>query len=314
MIGDLIERTEKGDAKAAEELLNVNYNEVYELFEAASSLRDEKMGRRIRIVGHQANVSPCSVNPPCRFCSLSSSLGAYRSERIVVPMDIIIKNSITMVNRGAKALLYGGGISPISGKIAIGIAEAIKRVTGIEVYFNVGPISENDVNVLKRLGVRRFVISLETLDRKSFQDARPGDSYDKKIEFIKLLEEKGMGISVILMNGVGGSLISSITSLMEFNGISGIRLSTFKPVPGTPWEKREPASVFETLKLCAVARLLFKSIQLDLTAGVSDDLRSLSFMPGCGSEVIGMIGGIDGVRDWTDRVRADAKIMGFSVE
>ncbi|MGC8558513.1 MAG: radical SAM protein [Nitrososphaeria archaeon] len=314
MIDDLIERTEKGDAKAAEELLNINYNEVFELFEASSSLRDKKKGRRIRIVGHQGDVSPCSLNPPCRFCSLSSSLGAYKSERIAVPMDTIIKNSIIMVNRGARALLYGGGISPISGKIAVDIAEAIKRVTDIEVYFNVGPVLENDVNTLKRLGVRRFVISLETLDRKSFQDARPGDSYDKKIEFIKLLGEKGMGISVILMNGVGGSLIRSITSLMEFKGISGIRFSTFKPVPGTPWEKREPASVFETLKSCAVARLLFNSIELDLAAGVSDDLRSLSFMAGCGNEVIGMIGGRDGVRDWTHRIRADAKIMGFSVE
>ena len=314
MIGNLIERTVKGQAEAARELFksSLTWDETLELFQAASSIRDEKIGRRIRIVGHQGNVSPCSVNPPCRFCSLSSSISKYRSERISVLLETIVKNSMYMVKRGAVALLYGGGISPLSGKIAVEIARAVKKITDVEIYFNVGPIPEHDVSVLKDLGVRRFVISLETLNREAFSDARPGDSYDEKIKFIELLAENGLGVSVILMNGVGSDadLIDSIISLREYKNLSGIRLSTFNPVPGTPWENREQASIIKTLRACAIARLMYPEAVIDLAAGTPDGVRPLSFIAGCGNEVIGIMPG----KDRIEEIRREAGALGFSVE
>lgn len=288
---------------------------VLELFREASRVREENLGNTFRIIGHHGNVSPCTVNPPCRFCSLSSSLREYREERIAAPIEEIIRNSERMVERGAKVLLYGGGISPLSGKIAVRIADSVSGKFDAEVVFNVGPVDEEAVDHLKALGVRRFVLSLETMDRELFKDARPGDSFEDKINFIKLLESKGMGVSVILMNGVGTEedLIKSIAYLKNFRNIVGLRISTFSPVPGTPWESRKRASVLSTLKACAIARLLFPKAQIDLAAGTPEWVLPMSFMAGCGNEVVGIIMGTSYAVDRVDMLRAELTRAGLRI-
>ena len=288
---------------------------MLELFREASKVREENLGNVFRIIGHQGNVSPCTVNPPCRFCSLSSSLKEYREERNVASIEDIIKNSKHMVERGATVLLYGGGISPLSGRIAIKIADSISDKLNAEMMFNVGPVDEETVEHLKGLGVRRFVLSLETTDMNLFKDARPGDSFEDKISFIRLLESKGIGVSVILMNGVGTEedLIRSIASLKNFRNIVGLRISTFNPVPGTPWESRKQASVLSTLKACAIARLLFPRAQIDLAAGTPAGVLQLSFMAGCGNEVVGIIMGTSYAVDRIDALRAELSRAGMSI-
>ena len=286
-----------------------------ELFKEANNVREENLGNSFKIIGHQADVSPCSIYPPCKFCSLSSSIKEYREGRITVPLEEIVVNSRYMVERGATVLLYGGGISPLSGKIAAEIAESVSRELKAEIVFNVGPVEEEFVDRLKNLGVKRFVLSLETTDKELFKDARPGDSFEKKIEFIKLVERKGVGVSVILMNGVGSEedLVRSIASLRSFRNLVGIRISTFNPVPGTPWESKQRASFLTTLKACAFARLLFPKAQIDLAAGTPEGALPLSIMAGCGNEIVGLIMGKKRVVDRTEAIKVELAKAGMKL-
>lgn len=175
--GYLIERVEKGDADAALELMGASdWGSALELFRTASEVRDRALGRRARFIGHVADVSPCSVTPPCRYCSLSSTISEYRAQRSPPALREIIEYSRHLVDAGVPAILYGGGISPASGTIATSIARSVREFSDVELLFNVGPIGEDRVDELGRLGVRRFVLSLETMDRALFGDARPGDA------------------------------------------------------------------------------------------------------------------------------------------
>jgi len=315
--GYLIERVEKGDVDAALELMGASdWGSALELFRTASEVRDRALGRRVRFIGHVADVSPCSVTPPCRYCSLSSTIREYRAQRSPPALREVIEYSRHLVDAGVPAILYGGGISPASGTIATSIARSVREFSDVELLFNVGPIGEDHVDELGRLGVRRFVISLETMDRALFGDARPGDDLGRKLEFVDLLAGKGMGVEPILMNGVGApsDLVMSIAALGGVRNLVGLRFSTFSPVPGTPWEGRPPASALTTLKACAIARIMYPGIRIDLAAGTPDGVKPLSLLAGCGDEMVGVIVGRRGFRDSIGELSRYAREMGFSVD
>ena len=314
----LAERVEKGDGSAALKLMEEasSWRSALELFRVASEVRDDALGRNLRLIGHVADVTPCSVNPPCKYCSLSSSIGEYRAQRTPPSLPVVIEHTRRMVERGIPAVLYGGGISQASGRMAVSIARRARALGDEELMFNVGPVDEESLEELGRLGVRRFVISLETMDRELFADARPGDDLGGKLEFIGLLAERGMSVEPILMNGIGGArdLIGSVVALGELRNLVGLRFSTFSPVPGTPWEGRRPASALTTLKACAISRIMYPRLRLDMAAGTPEGVKPLSVLAGCGDEMVGVIAGRRGVVDRLDELSRYASEMGFSVE
>ncbi len=314
----LVERVEKGDGSAALKLVEgaSSWRSALELFRIASDVRDEALGRNLRLIGHVADVTPCSVNPPCKYCSLSSTIGEYRAQRTPPSLPVVIEHTRHMVERGIPAVLYGGGISSASGRMAVSIARRARGLGDEELMFNVGPVDEESLEELGRLGVRRFVVSLETMDRGLFMDARPGDDLGGKLEFVQLLAERGMGVEPILMNGIGEprDLIRSVVALGDVRNLVGLRFSTFSPVPGTPWERRQPASVLTTLKACAISRIMYPRLRLDMAAGTPEGIKPLSLLAGCGDEMVGVIAGRRGVVDRIDELSRYALEMGFSVE
>ncbi len=225
-------------------------------------VRDRQLGRKIRLTAHIHMITKCNLAPRCNYCSLSSSDKNVRSLREVLSEREFV-NAIKYASsfREISSLTLVGG-SDLLGQDStlINIVKAARKITDIDIMLDVGAfISPQTLSVLREEGVVTIYSSVETCDKTLFKEAKPGDSFDMRIQLLETAGKLGFDLGTVVMNGIGemADALQSIRCLSRFESLKYIYISTFKPVIGTPWEKRKGASVLDSLNIVGEARLLF---------------------------------------------------------
>jgi len=237
--------------------------------EEASEIRDRELGRGIYLTAHIHMVTPCRLSPPCKYCSISSSIMRIRRLRETLTDEELVKS----VKRAEKKreitsiTLVGG--SDIKGQddLLIDVLKKVRSVTDIDVSIDVGaPISIETLRILKEEGVTAIYSSLETLNRQVFNDAKPGDSLDLRIKLLHDASSLNIPVGTIIMNGLGSEsdVMKSIDFMEQFRNVKYLYISTFNPVRGTPWENRKAASINDSLRYVAYARHKLRKAHIGL--------------------------------------------------
>jgi biotin synthase len=201
------------------------------------------------------------------------------------------------------------------------IVSRIREVTEVGIGLDVGPsLSAATVRWLGRRGVDPIYCSMETIDPALFADAKPGDDLAARLRFMDVVERSGVHLGNIAMDGLGGpeSLLETILASRRFPHTTHLHISTFHPVPGTPWARRRPASVRSSLKALAIARLAFPSLQLGLAEVGVENPRDLASVPsqlraGGGNTIAAVLVYKHLRIDHLEQVRAHAASAGFEV-
>jgi biotin synthase len=195
----------------------------------------------------------------------------------------------------------------------------VREVTDLDLAVDVGPsLSEGTVRWLEHQGVSTIYCSMETVDEKAFVAAKPGDDLSARLRFMEMVERSGGHLGNVVMNGLGTTegLLRTILESRRFPHTTHLHISTFHPVPGTPWARRRPASLRSSLKALAIARLAFPKLQLGLAeVGVENprDLRSVSSQldAGAGNTLAGVLVYKQLRIDNVERIKNQASLMGF---
>jgi biotin synthase len=299
-------------------LSTVSPEQWLSLFSAASELRDKNLGRELIIAAHVGMITPCALNPPCAYCSVSSKDPNIRREREVLSLEKLQEEIYKIKKMGVEYIhLVGGtnlqGFDDLIRKVVI----AVREVTDLPLEISVGPsLSRDTMRWLKSKGVFRIVCSLETINRAAFNEAKPGDSLDRRIDCMKATLDEGLELASIVMNGLGDyrDLIASIHFHKQFKNLTRISISTFTPIKGTPWEGRPPASIWDSLKALSIARFLFPYAHVGLAFGGGENLLPLTLMAGGGNDVMAVL--IDAVKriDRINIIQKYASSLGFKIK
>jgi biotin synthase len=197
--------------------------------------------------------------------------------------------------------------------------EKVREVTDIDLAVDVGPsLSVETVKWLKNEHVSTIYCSIETIDRKAFIEAKPGDSQDARVECMAMLQTEGMKLGNVVMNGLGSAtgLLRSILYLKRFSNLSHLYISTFHPVRGTLWANRHPASVQRSLKALAIARLAFPKAHIGLAEVEVEDPGSAArtssqLMAGGGNSLAGLLIYKKRRIDNVEPISREASMLGF---
>lgn len=239
-----------------------------ELFVEASKIRDRALGREVGLTAHLHMVTRCELDPPCRYCSLSSAIPAVRDERAKLSQRALSRTVRYVVERGIRSIVLVGGSDLAGSDAAVRRAvETVREVSDLPLAVDVGPsLSPETVEWLKGRDARTIYCSIETANAEAFRRAKPGDDLETRIAFNTMLEDHGMTLGNVVMNGLGSAtdLLRSVLFLRRFRRLSYLHISTFHPVPGTPWAGRRPASVQRSLRVLAIARFVFPTVHLGL--------------------------------------------------
>lgn len=250
------------------------YDEIRSLFDFASKLRDENTGRTLKLDSFIYPVKKCVMEKYCIYCSNyveKFKLEPLSSEEFCKAVEYIR-------DCGMKRVTLEGGYNPDNSKIPEFIRMA--RETGLEVALDIYPISENELEVFKSLGVSEAYASLEIAEEKLFKHFKPEESLEERIKLAKEICRQKMGLSSTLLLGLPGVrdevCIKGILMLREFDCLRHLTISGFNPVFGTPLEGPNPASPIAVAKFVALARILLPD--KDISAAGSASLQSLPLM------------------------------------
>lgn len=253
------------------------------LFRTAAQVRDETLGRRLTLTAHLHMVTRCALATSCKYCSLSSCIPSVSDERSPLAVREVIRGVRFALKKGVGSIVLVGGTDfEGSDERLRKIVARVREVTDLALAVDVGPsFSEGTMRWLEREGVSPVYCSMETIDEKAFADAKPGDDLGVRLKFMEMVERSGGHLGNIVMNGLGTteSLLRTLLESRRFPHTTHLHISTFHPVPGTPWARRRPASLRSSLKVLAIARLAFPKLQLGLAeVGVENpgELSSVS--------------------------------------
>ncbi len=299
MFEQLLEKARAGDLtpEVALKILEDSHRpeNALRLFGLASELRDEHIGRELWWTAGINGITPCKVVPECSYC--------HYSDHGIMTEELLLKALGALEKLGFRHLHLSGGAN-LAGydKEIVGMVEAMRAVSDIDIEVNLGPsITRETVRKLKDLKVCSVTSSLETINEELFQAAKPGDSLEKRKELLEICETEGMPTRSMMLVGLGESdadRIEHLFYLKLFKGFQTLRLSRFFPRPLTNFRSHPRCSPWELARTAAVARLIMPDIQIGLADGNSHDDIPLWFMAGGGNQ---LLGGSVGVKKTADK-------------
>lgn len=254
------------------------------LFQAASVLRDERIGRDLWWSAAINGILPCKIDPICGYCGYATQ-EKMSNEQMVKVVKVLEGMGFQHLHISGGANLAGYDAEILS------MVEAMRAVSSIAIEVNVGPsLGRETVRKLKALKVCSITSSLETISEEVFRDAKPGDSLEKRKALLEICEEEGMPTRGMLLIGLGESYDDRIRQLFYLKGLKGlrhVRFSRFNPPAGLRYADRPRCSPWEVAMVIAVARLIMPEVQLGLAAGNSHDDIPLWFLAGGGNQLLG---------------------------
>jgi biotin synthase len=254
------------------------------LFERASKIRDEILGKKLYWSAGISQVIPCRIVPRCRYCTYYAR-GQFNLEKLA-------RTAKKMEELGLKQIHLSGG-SSIQGYDAeiLDMVRAVRKVSDIDIEVNLGcSISQKTVRKLKQMKLLSITSSLETVNENVFQTAKPGDSLEKKKQLMETCEREGVPIRSMILIGMGESLEDRINHLFyvrKYSRLGHLNFSRFYPYPDTEYRDHPRCSPWEVATTVAVARLIMPRVHLGLAAGNTTDDIPLWYAAGGGNQVLG---------------------------
>lgn len=267
-------------------LLGLKDNEQIErLFQAARHLRRQHFGNAVFLYGFIYASTYCRND--CRFCFFRRSNTQSRRYRKATPKIIAAAHGLAEagvhlidLTMGEDPALFdptGAGFDRL-----IDLITSIRRATGLPIMVSPGVMSQNILSRLAEAGACWYACYQETHQRKLFDQLRPGQDYDLRLESKLNAHDLGLLIEEGLLCGAGETNrdIAESMAVMRRLDADQIRVMNFVPQPGTPMEKRVPADPQKEMLISAVMRLLFPnrlipaSLDVDGLAGLKQRLNA----------------------------------------
>jgi cyclic pyranopterin phosphate synthase len=197
-------------------------------------------------------------NLKCVYCMPSESLKLFKKKDVMTD-DEILRFIRIAVKHGLRKVRITGG-EPLTRRNLTGLISSIKKtgVRDLSITTN-GILLSKRVDDLKKAGLDRVNISLDTLDPDRFRTITGGGDIALVWESIKKAQETGLTpvkINIVPIRGINDDEIASFASL-TFDNDFHIRFIEFMPATRNGiWEKDKCVTSEEAMKkISALGRL-----------------------------------------------------------
>lgn len=238
-----------------------------ELFKAADETRQKYLGDFVHLRGLIEFTNICKRN--CMYCGLrrdNKNLERYR-----LTQEEILDFAKKAVSYGYKTLvLQGGEDDYFTVERMTTIVKEIKKL-GVALTLSLGEKTYDEYRAFKDAGADRYLIRIETTDKKLYEEMDPNMSFEDRLNCLKNLRnlgyEVGSGILVGLPNQTLESIANDILFFKEINA-DMIGIGPFIPNEDTPLKDAEGGNLTLALKAMALTRLMLPDINIPATTAM----------------------------------------------
>ena len=267
---DLIQKAEQEHTLTKDELIillseNAKNNEI---FAAADRVRKKYVGDGIHLRGLIEFSNICRNN--CCYCGLrrdNKNIERYR----------IDENTIFQLaqhaakNMGLKTVVLQSGEDMFFD--CDKMCSVIRKIKTLNVALtlSIGEKSLEEYQAYKAAGADRFLLRIETTDKKVYSDNDPQMSWENRVECIKNLGIAGLEIGTGVLVGLPEQKLESYADdILFFKQVKAdmIGIGPFIPHPDTPLKNAKGGDFETALKVMALTRLLLPDINIPATTAM----------------------------------------------
>lgn len=235
------------------------------LFSLADQIRKEYKGDEVHLRGliEFSNICKCR----CKYCGLRSENKNIQRYRITD----IIESAKNAVKLGYKTIvLQSGEDSFYTKEIMCEIIKELKKFD-IALTLSIGERSFEDLKAFRESGADRYLIRIETTDRKLYEKMHPRMDFDNRMRCLKDLKKLGYEVGTGCLVGLPEQSIESLADdIMFFKEIDAdmIGIGPFIAHPQTPLKDEPNGNFTLALKVMALTRILLKDINIPATTAM----------------------------------------------
>ena len=247
-------------------ILSCNYLDQ-ELFNAADEVRKKYVSDEVHLRGLIEFTNICKNN--CLYCGLrrdNKNLVKYR-----LTVEQILDFATKAKTLGYKTIvLQGGEDDYYTSDIVVKIIKGIKAVD-LALTLSIGEKTYDEYKAFKDAGADRYLLRIETTDKKLYEDLDPGMSHETRLNCLKNLKELGFEVGTGVMVGLPNQTIESYADdILFFKEINAdmLGIGPFIPNEDTPLANVKGRELTMSLKVMAITRLLLPDINIPATTAM----------------------------------------------
>jgi len=222
-------------------------------------LRDKYFGNKVFLYGFIYFSTFCRNN--CSFCYFRRQ-NRY-PQRYRKTEQEVIEAAERLRDAGVHLIDLTMGEDPFYSQFhhfeqLIELVQKIKKSTGLALMISPGVLEENKLRQLVKAGVDWYACYQETYNRELFRQLRVEQDFDVRIKTKQMACKNGLLIEDGILVGVGETtedLAFSLKAMIESRA-QQIRVMSFVPQKGTPFENLDPPSRLKELVSIALMRIL----------------------------------------------------------
>ena len=265
----------------ARELGELDGSDLYQLFAAASRIRDMRAGKKVDLCSIiNAKSGLCSEN--CKFCAQSAHHQTEVDVYDLLDEQSILERALKMEAEGAKRyslVTSGRGISEGDFVKALGIYRRLARETNLKLCASLGIITEDMARRLREIGVTMYHHNVETSE-SYFPHICTTHSYQDRINTIKACQAADLEVcsgGIISLGETMGQRLEMAFTLRELK-VQSVPINILNPIVGTALENQRVLPPLEILQTIAIYRFILPEARLRFAGGREKALRNLQTM------------------------------------
>lgn len=228
----------------------------------------------------------------CKYCAQSSRYQTSVSAQPMMTLTAVLNEAKRAVERGATRVCLGAAWREIrDSKQFEDILQMIKEITdmGVEVCCTLGTLKDHQAARLKEAGLYAYNHNLDSSE-EFYKTIITTRTYQERLATLDIAEQANLNICCGGILGMGESSVDRLQLLLTLcqrnphpESVPVNRLST---IPGTPLENQPKVSVWEMIRMIAVARIVMPQVMIRLSAGrieMSFEEQTLCFLAGANS-------------------------------
>lgn len=238
-----------------------------ELFAAADRVRHRYVGDEVHLRGLIEFSNICRQN--CLYCGLrrdNQQVSRYRIEP-----EVIIEFARKAKEYGYKTVVLQSG-EDVSFDVDTmrHIIREIKKLD-LAITLSIGEKSREEYAAYKEAGADRYLLRIETTDKKLYEDLDPGMNFENRLRCLRDLKELGYEVGTGGLIGLPGQTLASLADdILFFKNMDAdmIGVGPFIPNPDTPLRDAAGGTFTLSRKVMAVIRLLMPDINIPATTAM----------------------------------------------
>lgn len=236
----------------------------------------------------------CSEN--CAYCPQSVHNTAKVPVHKLMSLQQVEHCAEEALNNGASRVCLGAAWREVRDNSDFErVLEMVNSIStkGMEVCCTLGMISEVQAVKLKKAGLTAYNHNIDTSE-EFYNKIISTRDYQDRLNTLKNARKAGISLCSGGIIGMGESVEDRLNMLLTLASLDpapeSVPINLLVPVEGTPLEERPPTTIWELIRIIAIARVLMPKSNIRLSAGreqISFEGQALCFLAGANSIFLG---------------------------